>query len=474
MPSGRPCSARDAAARVRAEPGLLRQANAPHMTVPDIHDGQLSAGMSMERTLLRLEDMRPVLGVVVDPLALDQQAKLKTATGNFTPELARMTAMGMHTLRVEVRVPSDAKEHGATLQLLEDLVAHNRTVPQQPLRVLLQFNFAGGPNAQPFGLDAAERAEEPAQLRYLRALVTEMTGKPGADPALAAKLAQAKLPTQTLATAVFAAAARVLHKPAAPLQAEYAKISAHGGVAAVGTRFGADAGTAVQQLYQQVPGLQPFVAGVELGNEPEVQWKTAAPFDEATRDQELGSAAIAAFDAAVPGVPAMAAAHEWDPASEQALLREVVGDLASGPNAPGAIAGQVYASRWAGAIKAFAATRHGATSPVPLAIHVYNAPLIARAAIDALARIAADNHLTFALSITELQIDAYSHGNPTDERLALGVVELGTQIMDEVARHTDRLQVVALIAFSYHKADNGHPGQQFGLRGNAALGKLTG
>ena len=46
--------------------------------------------------------------------------------------------------------------------------------------------------------------------------------------------------------------------------------------------------------------------------------------------------------------------------------------------------------------------------------------------------------------------------------------------MNEKLTGTSALPELSVIAFSYHKADNGHPGQQFGLRGNAALGKLTG
>lgn len=424
----------DACARALAEPALLAQIDQPRMHAVDQRQGKhgpvysedLSAGMTLERRLLRLEDLRGVLGVAVNPIALQQQLGKKDHPFDWkhqgAGELQRIADQGYRTLRISINVPVQPEQLGPLADFFRQIVAYNSAHPEpgQKLKLMIVAGFSGGLDGPGYGLTAAENDEH-------------------------------------------AHGSAAKHK-----------------VADVGRQFGHNAAAMVKQLIATY-GLGGAIAGVELGNEPQVQWRTKhAPYDEATRDSELDTAAVTAFDhdAAGTGVAGLPAAPEWDPASEQNLIREVYDRVQRGGVDPSGVQQLVMASPWARAIDAYAlasASPDGKPKTVALAIHVYNSPLLARAAIATIAAIAARHHLMFSVSVTELQIDSYSHHPPgadNTRRLAAGAVDLGTQVMDEAARHASYLKIANLLLFSWHHV--GDQKQDFGLRDNPDLTKLLG
>jgi hypothetical protein len=448
-----------------------------------VYAEDLNEGMSVERVLLRLVDMRGVLGVAVEPRGLAEQLH---HPGVIAPsDLAAIAAMGFHTLRLGVEAPSTDAQLAPLAPFFRALVDHNRAHPRAPLRVILMVGLRGGVTGPRTALDIAELHDDPEitakRLAYLRYLANRILAKLGdaamvdGVPALCQPVFSATAATAQLTDDIVRCAVDVLGGTAAAyrLQLEGVADRKPDAVGRAGARFGEDAAGVVGQLTRTY-GIGAYVAGVELGNEPEAQWKTpGVHFDEVGRDEAFGHAAVDAFAARRPGVAAMEAAREWDPASEQNLIYEVYNLVRDRRLDPVAVRDLVRASRWGHALDALAHGRRGATTPVPVAIHVYNSAMLARALIATLAEIAAHHHLQFAVSITEAQIDGRTYDHPSPDRLAEAEVELGAAIMDEAARYPHVLRIVQLVLFSYHHVAN-RPGQDFGLRGNRTLRALTG
>jgi hypothetical protein len=413
----------DALVRALAEPALLAQIDRSRMQAigkhkddkgQDIYSEDLSDGMSLERRLLRLEDMRGVLGINIDPANMALQFHIDWRRGG-ADELQRIADQGYRVLRLSLTVPVEDKDLSKLADFFRQLAAYNarQVHPSQHLRLMIVAGVRGSMDGDIYHLGEAERQ-----------------GK--------------------------------------------------GSVAAVGRAFGRDAAAMLRKLIGEF-GLEGAIAGVELGNEPEAQWHTkGVKFDEAQRDSELGTAAVASFDqaAAGTGVTGLAAAHEWDPASEQKLIWQVYEQARHGLTAD-AVDQLVRASQWARTIDVYAQANAGTPKQrktLPLAIHLYNSPFLARSAIRTLADIAAKHQLSFAISITELQIDSYSKQHPgvdAHRRLAAGAIDLGTQVMDEAAHHATFVHITNLMLFSWHHVSNVKH-QDFGLRDNPYLTGLLG
>ena len=465
-----------------------------------------SSGMSLDEILLRLEDLRGVIGVAIDPANTLIQTKQKAATAfnpkNPTNELERITKMGFHSVRVELDVPNTL---AGTEDFLAQLVAYNaqQKTAATKLSVDLLVNFSGSINNPKFGLDATEAKADtkgPAayQQTYALALVNDMLdkvkpGSKGYKPDLDAKVnalltTLQQLPaTATVTDDVQKSITTLANKILGGAVADYkARFAAPLSLDGVGTAFGTAAAKMVQPLVTRL-GLEPSLTSVELGNEPEKQWKTphvSMKGNQQDLDTAIIEASLNAFNATVTdpklGAKVIPAASEWDPATEQVMIKQLNDDIARGlPVDLDAIRDKIYTSNWGIALRDYVKGRLPTTTSIPLSVHIYNSPELARALIACIAKVADEPHGAskpnpfFEVSITELQIDGVTHKNPTETALAHGIVDLGIAVMDAAAQHPAELKIGQLIAFSYHQTGN-EPGQKFGLRGNNELATLIG
>jgi hypothetical protein len=404
-----------AAPMIPAGPGedLLRSAGEERTGRADLDADRFQPGLDDDTVAQRRDELKAVFGVDANFQQLLEQAGEGNMRDTVDRELPKMAALGARFVRVNVPVDQPDR-YGDYKQVLEGFDAYNQQHPDAPVKIDLLAN----PGVTDYSLDGAAGQG------------------------------------QACATAI--------------------------------KQFVAFCGEGL---------VSSTVASVELFNEPEAEWQDGSigldTAGAAQRDSNAMNAGMAGLEGQLPpGVAITPGAHEWDPASESAVLAQVAAqfdDVGGDPAALQASAAQaitdsgfaVRLSQFASDYRArvFPDTDPGEVVQIPIALHIYNSPLVSRGLMDAVAAIAARDGIncTFAVRVTEFQIDALAHGNPSSEQLAEGVVDLGVQVMDAAAQHADRLQIQQMIAFSYHhRIDREQSGTDFGLQGNELLPEVLG
>jgi hypothetical protein len=388
---------------------LERSAGEERMGRADLDSQRLQPGLDDQTVAQRSSELKAVLGVDVNFQQLLEEAGQGNMRQTVERELPNIARMGFHTVRVNVPV-HDPSRYEDYKQVLEGVQSYNAAHPEAPVKVDLLAN----PPVSDYSIEGAS-----GQGQSCAAHVKSFIAYCGAG-----------LVSQT-------------------------------------------------------------VDAVELFNEPEAEWQDQSvgldTAGAATRDSTVMNAGMGDLEGQLPdGVGVTAGAHEWDPASESDVLAQLAaqfGDQERGDpaalqaGAAAAIEGSSFGARLSQFAIDYRARRFSDRDPgevveIPIALHIYNSPLVSRGLMDAVAAIAArpDINCRFQTRVTEFQIDALAHNNPSPEQLADGIVSLGVQVMDAAAQHADRLQILQMIAFSYHhRLDAGATGTDFGLKDNAPL-----
>jgi hypothetical protein len=393
---------------------LERSAGQERMGREDLDAQRLQPGLDDATVAQRSGELKAVLGVDVNFQQLLEEAGQGNMRQTVDRELPGIARLGFHTVRVNVPV-HDPGRYEDFKQVLEGVAGYNAAHPDAPIKVDLLAN-------PPVGDLSIEGATGEGQ----------------------------------------------------GLAAETQRFIAYCGPELVGRT----------------------VDAVEVYNEPEAEWHDDATGLDvngaAERDSTIMNAAMGGLEDQLPGgVGVTAGAHEWDPASEAGVLAQVASQLGEAERgdpaalqagAAAAILDSGFATRLSRFAADYRARRFGDRDPgevveIPIALHIYNSPLVSRGLMDAVAAIAGrpDINCRFAVRVTEFQIDAMAHDSPGSEQLADGIVSLGVQVMDAAAQHADRLQILQMIAFSYHhRLDAGATGTDFGLKDNAPLAETVG